>query len=84
MSDQDKRIAIANAAQRMYRAQLFAGDDQQATTLMVMNRMLLDAGLLPAIIREPQQLFGFNTFVFARAIEAGQELLRTSMSPGDQ
>jgi hypothetical protein len=56
-----KQAVIARAVQELYRSQLFAEGTRQWTVSMVMNRMLLDAGLPPAILNEPEQVFARST-----------------------
>jgi predicted P-loop ATPase len=51
---QRKEAVIAKAVQDLYRSQLFDEGTRQHTVFMVMNRMRLDAGLPPAILREPE------------------------------
>ena len=71
-----KRAAIGKAVQEMYQAQMFGDGERQSTVFMVMNRMLLDAGLSPAIYLDPTQAFGLRPSSHGTAILQGQNGFR--------
>ena len=74
--EQQKRAVIARTVQYLYRSQLFPEGERQWTISMVMNRMLLDAGLPPAILREPEQLFARGAGLAGIMIHEGQNVYR--------
>jgi hypothetical protein len=76
-SDEEKRFAIARAVQSLYRAQFFNEGPGQPTVFMIMQRMLLDAGLSPSILDAPEQAFALSVEDLAAAIAVGQNTFRT-------
>lgn len=73
-NDPDKKLkAVARATQDLYRSHLFADGNTRTTVMMMMNRLLLDAGLSPALLDEPRVAGGHSLQEFIQKIKEGQE-----------
>lgn len=79
-TDDDKRLVIAETVQSLYRSHLFQDGNTRTVVFMAMNRMLLDAGLGPAILKDPKAAAGFSVEEFAQEILEGQERFRRQAS----
>jgi hypothetical protein len=73
---QEKRLLIAETVQRLYRSHLFKDGNTRTIVFTAMNRMLLDAGLSPAILPEPKGAGGFSLQQFSDEILKGQFVFR--------
>jgi hypothetical protein len=69
---EEKRLAVARATQDLYRSHLFQDGNTRTVVFLTMNRLLLDAGLGPAILAEPRAAAGYSLREFAAEIEKGQ------------
>ncbi|MBW7899905.1 MAG: hypothetical protein H3C26_00380 [Rhodocyclaceae bacterium] len=74
-NDDDKLLAVARATQALYRSHLFEDGNTRSVVFIAMNRMLLDAGLPPAVLDNPKAAAGFGLEEFARHIREGQQHL---------
>jgi hypothetical protein len=72
-SEDDKLAVIGRAVQDLYRSHVFEDGNTRTTVFTVMNRMLLDNGLSPAILHEPKAAAGFSGPEFVQHIREGQE-----------
>lgn len=71
-NDDAKRLLVAETMQALYRAHLFEDGNSRAVVFTAMNRLLLDAGMSPAILPEPKGAAGFSRQQFADEIRKGQ------------
>lgn len=74
-NDDEKLLAIARATQNLYRSHLFEDGNTRSVVFVAMNRMLLDAGLPPAVLADPKAAAGFSLEEFVQHIRDGQERL---------
>jgi Fic/DOC family len=79
---EEKRLAVARATQDLYRSHLFQDGNTRTVVFLTMNRLLLDAGLGPAILAEPRAAAGYSLREFAGEIEKVRRRLRHSGANG--
>ncbi len=72
-TDDEKRSIIADTVQQLYRSHLTEDANTRTMVFTTMNRLLLDAGLSPAILREPKAAGGFSHQQFVEEIRQGQQ-----------
>lgn len=82
-TDNDKRLLVAETVQTLYRLHLFGDGNSRTVVFAAMNRMLLDAGLSPAILPEPKGAAGFSRQQFADEIRKGQIAFELLTKPDD-
>jgi hypothetical protein len=70
--ESEKRLAIARATQGLCRLEPFEDGNTRTLLFLLMNRLLLDARLLPAILLEPKAAIGFSLEELADDIRLGQ------------
>ena len=83
--EDQKRAVIAKAVQDLYRSHAFADGNTRTVVFTAMNRMLLDAGMSPAILHEPKAAAGYSRAEFAEEIRKGQNEFQrqAGRSPAD-
>ena len=72
-TDDDKLRAIGRAVQGLYRSHLFSDGNTRTLVNTAMNRMLLDQGLTPSILKYPKAAAGFSLDQFVEQIRLGQQ-----------
>lgn len=82
-TDSEKRLAVAKATQDLYRSHLFQDGNTRTVVFATMNRLLLDAGLDPAILPEPRAAAGFSLREFAAEVEKGQAAFQALKGRGE-
>ena len=72
-SDDEKRMVVAKTVQDLVRSHLFSAGNSDVVAFSVMNRMLLEAGLSPAVLDNPRGAGGCSQAELAEEIRKGQE-----------
>lgn len=80
-TDGAKRQLIAETIQALYRAHLFQDGNSRTVVFTAMNRMLLEAGLPPAILPTPKGAAGFSLQEFSNEILRGQIAFQLQTKP---
>src|SRR5262249_15179762 len=81
-SSEEKREAIAEATTALYRGRYFREGDAQSTVFLAMNRMLMQAGLSPAFVRQPERFDKMTPEQAGAEILKGQLAFQLHVKPG--
>jgi hypothetical protein len=75
-SEDDRLRAIARCCQALDQSHVFEDGNIRTVAFLVMNRLLIDNGLSPAILREPNMFDGYALHEMVGEIRAGQAEFR--------
>ncbi|GKS83594.1 hypothetical protein AVMA1855_05600 [Acidovorax sp. SUPP1855] len=75
-SEKEKLRAIARCAQRLEQAHLFMDGNARTTGFLVVNKLLLENGLAPTLIADPNHFDGLSANELAKDIQRGQTLFK--------
>jgi Fic/DOC family len=80
-SDDDRLRAIATCCAELERTHPFADGNARTIGFLVVNKLLLESGLSPTMIENPNRFDGFSADELAQEIKKGQEEFRKLANP---